>query len=98
MLQRPPKLNIPNGADPVPWLFVFLIVFLSVSCVSGVMSMIDAWRDRSTASPTPRPIIPENVETTEAPLIPETVQRRYAFDATPERPYDYLYTDSSMTR
>lgn len=91
-------MNIPNGVEALPWSVVFLVVFLSVSSVSAVMSMIDTWRAQAETSTTPRPLIPEPEVTTKAPLVPKTVQRRYTIESPPARPYDFLYSDTSQTR
>lgn len=92
------KLTLPKNANPLPWSVVFLILFLSISCISMCMSMIDSWRDQATAAPTERPLLDTDAPSTEAPLEPVIVKRRYTIGTAPARPLEYLFSDSKLTR
>jgi hypothetical protein len=100
MLRGPNKLNIPENATVLPWSVVFLVLFVSVACVSSVMSAIDTWRaNRAQKQETiePQPVLDEP-DATDAPLIPVVRKRRYDVSSDPQTNIDYLYSDSVETR
>lgn len=95
------KINIPENATVLPWSVVFLILFVSVACVSSLMSMLDTWRanharQKLLTTMAPEPVLDET--TTPAPLIPTVHQRRYDVSSDPQVPVDYLYSGSAETR
>jgi hypothetical protein len=93
-----PKLKIPNNAEVLPWSVVFLVLFISLGCVSSVMSMVDSWRSAPPTQP-PQPIL-EDIDdvTTAAPLIPQTRKRRYDVSSDPRTAVPYLFSNSMSTR
>lgn len=101
-MSGPQKIKIPENATVLPWSVVFLVLFLSVACVSSLMSMIDTWRAnrkrRLMTTMAPQPVLDETEDATEAPLIPVVHQRRYDVSSDPQVPIDYLYSDSAETR
>jgi hypothetical protein len=93
------KINIPENATVLPWSVVFLVLFVSVACVSSIMSAIDTWRANRESKPsmTPQPVL-ETEPVTEAPLIPVVRKRRYDVSSDPQTRIPYLYSDSVETR
>ena len=93
-----PKLNIPNNAEVLPWSVVFLVLFISLGCVSSVMSMVESWQ-KTPVTQTPRPIL-EDIDdvTTAAPLVPQTRERRYDVSSDPRTAVPYLFSNSMSTR
>lgn len=93
------KIKIPNNAEVLPWSLVFLILFLSIGCVSSVMSMVESWRNAPPSTQTPRPLL-EDIDdiTTPAPLIPQTRERRYDVSSDPRTAVPYLFSNSMSTR
>jgi hypothetical protein len=100
MLRGPNKLNIPENATVLPWSVVFLVLLISVACVSSVMSAIDTWRENRTPKKEtiqPQPVLYET-DVTDAPLIPVVRKRRYDVSSDPQTRLPYLYSDSVETR
>lgn len=96
-----PKIKIPEGSNALPWSYVFLILFVSISIVSAVMSFIESlFSPKKDPLVTPQPIRYEtlDMEITEPPIIPETRERRYVLTDPRTGPLDFLYSGSSMTR
>lgn len=96
-----PKIHIPENANLLPWSYVFLILFASISVCSVLISIIESLQSSPGGDkdilPTAQAIsLSEDI--TEPPLRPETRKRWYEIGDPIPIPTEYLYSSSKSTR